>query len=385
MTDEFRLDDVRFMEKALILARNGEGRVSPNPPVGCVLAKNGKAVGQGWHDRLGGLHAEAAAIADAGDEAKGATCYVTLSPCCSTGRQPPCSDALIRAGVAEVVVAAEDPNPANSAGIQALRRAGIPVRVGLLREEAEYLARGFFKLVRRRLPYVTLKYAMTLDGKIASASGDSRWVSGGESRDLVQDMRSRSDAILVGAETALADNPLLNVRDPVLALRGGPDVHPQPMRVVADSRTRLPAHAAMLCPENGPGGPVVVAAIKEAPRRRVMELADAGAEVIQFPASSTGHVPLRDLLRELADRGVATVLCEGGAHVASAWLAEHLVDEIVAFVAPKILGGGHALGAIADLGLERMADAVPLRIEECMQIGDDIMIRALVGERNPGT
>ena len=194
----FTEEDAGFMRQALELARNGEGRVSPNPPVGCLLVKEGEVVGRGWHDRLGGIHAEAMALLEAGSRARGALAYVTLSPCVSWGRQPPCADALIRAGVAEVIAAAADPNPHNASGIEKLRQAGVPAAMGLLREEAEYLARGFFKSQRRRLPYLTLKYAMTLDGKIASVSGDSRWVSGKESREWVQDLRSRSDAILIG-------------------------------------------------------------------------------------------------------------------------------------------------------------------------------------------
>ncbi len=378
--DRFTHDDFRFMEEALLLARNGEGRVSPNPPVGCLLVNNGHIVGQGWHNRLGDLHAEAMALGEAGEAARGATCYVTLSPCSTTGRQPPCTDALIRAGVGEVIVAAEDPNPTNADGVQVLRNANIPVRTGLLREEAEYVARGFFKVVRRHLPYVTLKYAMTLDGKMASSSGDSRWVSGTESRELVQDMRSRSDAIMVGSETALTDNPLLNIREPVWSRRGGPDVHPQPIRVVVDSRARLPVMAAMLDETRGVGGMVLVAATSDAPKRKVVDLADAGAEVIQFTSPHT-RVPLKDLMIELAERGVAMVLCEGGAHLAAGLLAENLVDEIVTFIAPKVMGGEQAPGPVADLGLDRMVDALQFRLGECIQLGDDIMIKAFADTR----
>jgi len=362
-----------------MLARNGEGRVSPNPPVGCVLVKNGHVVGEGWHDRLGGLHAEAMALGNAGEAARGAACYVTLSPCTTTGRQPPCADALIAAGVGDVCIAAEDPNPQNANGADVLRRANIPVRTGLLKEESEYLARGFFKRQRRRLPYVTLKYAMTLDGKIASASGDSRWVSGPESRELVQDIRSRSDAIMVGSETALSDNPLLNIREPVLSRRGG-FAHPQPIRVVVDSRARLSLMAAMLDEGKGLGGPVIVAATDDAPRRKVMELADAGAEVVQFAAKDS-RVPLTLLLSELEERGIGMVLCEGGGHLAAGLLAEGLVDEVVAFIAPKILGGRHAPGPVAELQLERMSDALPFAVGECLRVGDDIMIKAFAKNR----
>ncbi|MCL1999792.1 MAG: bifunctional diaminohydroxyphosphoribosylaminopyrimidine deaminase/5-amino-6-(5-phosphoribosylamino)uracil reductase RibD [Planctomycetes bacterium] len=361
-----------FMRLALELAKNGEGRVSPNPPVGCVLVKNGRVVGRGWHDRLGGLHAEAAALSDAGAEAYGATAYVTLSPCCSQGRQPPCTDALIRAGIAGAVVAAEDPNPCNCSGLELLRQAGIPVRFGLLREEAEYLARGYFKKQRFGLPQVILKYAMTLDGKIAAASGDSRWISGPESRELVQDMRSRADAVLVGIKTVLADDPLLTVREPVLSRRGGN--HPQPLRVVADSRCRLPPGAAMFRPENGPGGKIFVAVLAGADPGMAAELERVGAEVRVFPAIG-GGVALTSVLRVLAERGVNNILCEGGGGLAAGLLSLGLVDEIIAFVALKIVGGSGAPGPVGELGTTRIADASSFTMRECRRVGEDLMIR----------
>ncbi|MDR0361223.1 MAG: bifunctional diaminohydroxyphosphoribosylaminopyrimidine deaminase/5-amino-6-(5-phosphoribosylamino)uracil reductase RibD, partial [Planctomycetota bacterium] len=241
--DVFRPDETAHMARAIELARNGEGRVAPNPPVGCVLVRDGAVVGEGWHDRYGGPHAEAMALENAGGRAKGTVAYVTLSPCASRGRQPPCAGALAHAEVAEVVAAVRDPNPKNASGIERLRELGVPVRVGLLAEEAEFLARGFFKRIRRGLPHVILKYAMTLDGKTAAASGDSRWVSGPKSREAVQDMRSRADAIMVGVGTALIDDPLLNVRGEALERRGGAERHPQPRRVILDSRMRLPPEA----------------------------------------------------------------------------------------------------------------------------------------------
>ncbi len=367
--------DAGFMREAIELAKNGEGRVSPNPPVGCVLAKGGRVVGRGWHDRLGDLHAEAAALRDAGPAARGATAYVTLSPCCSQGRQPPCTDALIRAGVVRVVVAAEDPNPCNCSGVEVLCGAGIPTRSGLLREEAEYLARGFFKRQRTGLAHLTLKYAMTLDGKIAAASGDSRWVSGPESRELVQDMRSRSDAVLVGAGTALADDPLLTVREPVLSRRGGAGGHPQPLRVVADSRCRLGPGAALFGKGGAPGGKVLIAAADGADPVRVAALERAGAEVALLPGGG-GKVPLAALMRILAEKGVNTVLCEGGGELAAGLLSLGLVDEIFAFVAPKIAGGRQAPGPVGELGVLRMADALGFAFREWRRVGDDLLIRA---------
>lgn len=375
VSDQCTRGDLECMRLAIELARHGEGRVSPNPPVGCVLVRDGAIVGRGWHDRLGDLHAEAAALQEAGPKAAGATAYVTLSPCTTTGRQPPCADALIRAGVSKVVIAAEDPNPKNTAGPEVLSQAGVEVVIGLLQEEAEYLARGFFKAMRRRLPFVTLKYAMTLDGKIAAASGDSRWVSGTASREVVQDMRSRHDAILVGSGTALADDPLLSVRDPVLARRGGPERHRQPLRVVADSHCRLPVGAAMFDPARGGGAVLIATAAGGVEEERIAALTTAGAEVLRLP-SADGQVPLRLLMAELVNRGVNLVFCEGGGRLAAGLLRAGLVDEIVAFIAPKIIGGHLAPGPVGEMGFTRMAEARELEVRECKFVGDDIMVRA---------
>ena len=379
--DTFTTLDEPFMREALALARQGEGRVSPNPPVGCVLVKDGAVIARGWHDRLGGLHAEAMALAEAGENARGSTAYVTLSPCTTHGRQPPCADALIRAGVAEAVVASPDPNPRNADGAEVLRRAGVPVRVGLLREEAEYLARGFMKVQRTGLPWVILKYAMTLDGKIAAATGDSRWVSGPESRELVQDMRSRGDAILVGSGTVIADDPLLTVRGPALAARGGPEVHPQPLRLVVDGRCRMPATAAMLVPSRGAGGPVVVFCSTDASAEKKRELEARGAEVVATPSDS-GKVQLKAMLEDLARRGVNTVFCEGGGGLAGALVASGLVDEVVAFVAPKIIGGLTAPGPVGGEGFRLMAEAMPVAVREWRRVGDDIVVVGLAQEKN---
>lgn len=376
MTGIFTDGDAGFMRQALELARNGEGRVSPNPPVGCLLVKGGEIVGRGWHDRFGDLHAEAMALREAGPRARGALAYVTLSPCVSWGRQPPCAEALIRAGVAGVIAAAVDPNPRNASGIEKLRQAGVAAFSGLLREEAEYLARGFFKSRKLDLPYLTLKYAMTLDGKIASVSGDSRWVSGTESREMVQDMRSRSDVVLIGSGTALADNPRLTVREPVWSARGGRRGHPQPRRVVVDGKARLPTDSAMLRDMGAAGGETLVALSEEADPGRIAALAAAGAGIRSFTPSRDGRVPLDALLRLLCREGANNVLCEGGGELAAGLTEAGLVDEIVVFVAPKLIGGRTAPGPVGGPGRHRLADALALEIRETRCVGPDLLIRA---------
>ncbi len=373
---DFSGQDSAFMRRALELGAQGEGRVAPNPPVGCVIVKNGAIAAEGWHDRYGGLHAEAMALSRLQPgEAESAVAYVTLAPCISYGKQPPCADALAAAGVKEVVIAVCDPNPQNQASLERLKNLGLGFRTGLLEEEARYLARGFFSRFRQNRPYVTLKYAMTLDGKIAAASGDSRWVSGPESREIVQDLRSRNDAVLVGIGTALADDPLLTVRNPVLARRSENGPHPQPLRVIADSHARLSPTAALFGNSPEPGGKVLVATLDGNAAARAAKLSAAGAEVVMTPERD-GRICLKDLLALLLKRGVNNVLCEGGAAVAASLLAEEIVDEVIVFVAPKIVGGTQAPGPVGDLGIMRMADARKLRFKDVRSVAGDIMVRA---------
>lgn len=378
--DAFTDAEAGYMRRAIELAERGQGRTAPNPPVGCVLVKDGAIIAEGWHDRYGGLHAEAMALAALPPgEARGATAYVTLSPCATHGKQPPCADALAQAGVREVVAATVDPNPKNASGLDKLKTLGVPSRHGLLREEAEYAARGFFQRFRNGRPYVQLKYAMTLDGKIAASGGDSRWVTSPASREIVHDQRSRADAIMVGIGTALADDPLLTVRDPAWSRRGGVDCHRQPRRVVVDSGLRLPPSAAMLRDRDAPlpGGRVFVACLESADPDSGDQLEAAGAEVLRLPPAQNGGVSLAALLGELGKRGVDVVYCEGGSGLAAGLVAEELVDELIVFIAPKIVGGADAPGPVGDLGIAKMADARHLAVRETRRIGDDLMIRAV--------
>ncbi len=376
--------DRQHMRSALELARNGQGRVAPNPPVGCVIVKEGQVVGLGWHDRLGDLHAEAMALRNSGVAARGASVYVTLSPCTKTGRQPPCADALVRAGVGEVIVAAVDPNPVNADGVEKLRAAGVKVRTGLFGAEARYVAKGFFKIRECSRPWVTLKYAMTLDGKIASAGGDSRWVSGEMSREMVMDLRSRADAVLIGSGTAAADNPRLTVRGAAWLARGGAQGHRPPLRVVVDGALRLPPELALfkpVVPEANPeigAGEVVVACVEKSNPAAEEIFRAAGVRVLALPAGPGGKASLPALLTEMGKMGVNEILCEGGAGLAAGLFAAGLVDEVVVFIAPKLIGGAGAPGPVGGIGAKAMAAALPVRAREWFTVGDDIVVKGLV-------
>lgn len=334
-----QLDHI-FMARALELARRGLGRTEPNLAVGCVIVRDGRILGEGYHRRAGAPHAEIEAIAAAGGEVavRGATVYVTLEPCCHYGRTPPCTDALIRAGVARVVCATLDPNPAVSGqGVEQLRRAGIQVEVGLLEEEARRLNEVYFTWRERRRPFVALKYAMTLDGRAATRTGDGRWITGEAARARTHRLRDRYPAILVGVGTVLRDDPLLNCRLP-----GGRD----PVRVVLDTRARTPPSARVL--RSSASAPALVFVGLRADPVAVQRLQEAGAEVIAVPEEG-GRVSLHAVLAELDRRGLIGVLVEGGPTVHAAFLAAGLADKLYAFVGGCLLGDGAAPGPVAGL------------------------------------
>lgn len=363
----FTAADAGYMARALRLAEKGLYTTSPNPRVGCVLVKEGRVVGEGWHEYAGGPHAEVVALRAAGEEARGATAYVTLEPCCHHGRTPPCSEALLAAGVARVVAAMEDPNPrVAGGGLARLRAAGVAVAGGLLATEAERLNPGFVKRMRRGLPFVRCKMAMSLDGRTAMASGESRWVTAPPARADVQRLRARSCAIVTGIGTVLADDPALTVR-----LDGA---RRQPLRVVLDPRLRTPPGARLL---REPGATLIVAALAEP--SAVEALRAAGAEVILLP-DGAGRIDLPALLAELARREVNELLVEAGATLGGAFLSAGLLDELVLYFAPKLLGDG-ARGLFHLPGLERMADAVELEIADLRAVGRDWRVTARVTTR----
>lgn len=357
--------DNEWMGLALRLAEATLGQTSPNPAVGAVVVHQGQVLGIGAHLRAGEAHAEVHALDMAGDRARGATLYVTLEPCSHHGRTPPCTERILASGVTKVVVATSDPNPRVAGrGIRQLREAGLEVVTGVREAEAARLNRFFFKWVRSGLPYVTVKTASTLDGKIATATGDSRWVTGEAARERVHLMRHQHDAILVGSGTALADDPQLTTRLP----GGGRN----PLRIIADSRLRLPLSARVF--RDGQA-PTLVLTTPLAPTAKVRELEQIGVEVWVLE-SADGRVPLREALRRLASRGVVSVLAEGGGQLNFSLLQERLVDEVVAFIAPKIIGGAGPT-SYQGSGWEKMADALHLREVQVEQIGEDWCLRGV--------
>lgn len=363
-----RMDEPSAMRRALELARRGEGLVEPNPMVGAViLAADGSIVGEGWHARFGGPHAEVLALAAAGEAARGGTLVVTLEPCCHHGKTPPCTEAVIAAGIERVVVGAGDPFPAVSGrGVARLRAAGLDVETGLLSAEAERLTAPFRRLVRDGRPWVIAKWAMSLDGRIATAGGDSRWISCEASRGVVHTLRSRMDAIMVGIGTALADDPLLTARP------AGPR---RALRVVVDSLARLPLTTRLV--GSAREIPVLVAVGPEAPADRLAPLAAAGCEVWQGSDGDPG-TRLVALLRHLGDRRITNLLVEGGAGLLGGLFDSGSIDEAWAFVAPILVGGADAPAAIGGNGIGRIDRAPRLLVESVSRFGEDVLMRGLV-------
>ena len=352
------------MLRALELARASVGETSPNPPVGAVVARDGEIVGEGRTQPAGQDHAEVVALRQAGELARGATLYVTLEPCWHYGRTPPCTNAVIAAGVAEVHVSMADPNPrVDGRGVAALRAAGIEVVLGEGREEAEELAAPHVVYITTGMPLVTLKFAMSLDGKIATRTGDSRWITGEESRRYVHELRARSDAIMAGIGTALADDPQLTARD-----SNDAPLARQPLRVVVDSRGNMPPDATML---SQPGKTLV--AVSEIGEEARESLESAGAEVF-FAPTGNGRVNLRALLAELGRREVTSVFVEGGGVLAGSLLDARLVHRVVAFVAPTVIGGDRAPSPVGGQGAALMSDAIRLSGVRIERFGDDVAI-----------
>lgn len=343
--------DEQFMRRALALAK--KGRTSPNPRVGAVIVRGGSVIGEGYHRKAGQPHAEREALR-AADGAEGATLYVTLEPCSHYGRTPPCTDAIIGAGITRVVCAVEDPNPAVS-GIELLRAAGIDVEVGLMAEEARALNEAYFFAMERGRPYFVLKTAMSLDGKTATRGGDSMWITSPASRDHAHRLRGEHDALVVGIGTVLSDNPRLRAVD-------GPD----PLRIILDSSLRLPLDAAVLGDRN-----VLVVTTARADAAKAEALRARGAEVL---VCGDHRVDLPALAAALHEREIRSVLLEGGSAVHGAFMDAGLVDKVMVYIAPLLIGGASAVPAVGGTGVERLADAMRLGAVTVQRLGDDLLV-----------
>jgi diaminohydroxyphosphoribosylaminopyrimidine deaminase/5-amino-6-(5-phosphoribosylamino)uracil reductase len=334
-----------------------------------VVVKGGRVVGRGLHRRFGGPHAEVEALRQAGPRARGATLYVTLEPCKHFGKTPPCVPGILAAGVRAVVLGARDPNPPAAGGAAELRRAGVRVVEGILESECRELNAAFFKHVRTGLPLVTLKWAMTCDGKLATAKGESRWITGRESREFVHRLRAAHDAVLAGIGTVLKDAPRLTARPE--GARGW-----RPKRVILDRRARTPLSAPLWSARGG--GPIIICAGAGAPPRRIRALERKGAKVLLLPERS-GRLPIPEVLRRLGATGITSLLVEGGSEISGAFLDARAADQVCAFIAPKLLGGRKSVPAVGGEGAPRMRDALRLREVRYFRFGPDMLLTGRLG------
>lgn len=363
--------DRLYMQMALELAASARGRTSPNPMVGAVVVKDGNVVGRGCHLRAGTPHAEVHALKEAGNKAKGATLYVTLEPCCHHGRTGPCSEAVINAGVSKVVVATADPNPlVAGGGVERLREAGVEVTLGVMEEEARELNEVFIKYITTRRPFVVVKAAVSLDGKIATRSGKSKWLTGSEARAYGHQMRDCYDAILVGIGTILADDPSLTARLPEGRGR-------DPARIILDSQARTPLNARLLIQLSE--APTIIAVTACAPPGRQEALQQAGAEVLVV---NGGHrVDLAELMKLLGEKEITSVLIEGGAGVHGSAITAGIVDKVAWFIAPKIIGGREAPGPVGGLGVDDPSEAAELERLKVSRLGPDLCVEGYFKNR----
>jgi len=358
--------DTLFMRRALELAKRGEGLVEPNPMVGCVIVRNGTVSGEGFHAKFGGPHAEVEAIRAADGDTIGATCYVTLEPCSHHGKTPPCTKAVLAAGFKRLVVAMRDPHPqVNGRGLQILREAGLEVIEGVLEDEARSLNAPYLTRIEKNRPWIIAKWAMTLDGRLASRTGSSQWISNAASREIVHRLRSRMDAILIGSQTALRDDPLLTVR-----LSEGTR---QPQRIVFDSKAQTPLDGQLV--RTAKEVPVLIVVGPDTPR--VTELEKAGCEIL--------HADVRDyrerferLFEHLVQRGITNLLVEGGGGLFGALFDLRLIDEVHAFIAPKLIGGDTAVAPIGGIGLAAMPSAAKIDAPEICIVDGDVYMHGRV-------
>jgi len=366
------MDEVKaemYMRRAIELALKGTGYTDPNPLVGAVIVKDGKIIGEGYHERYGELHAERNALLHCTEDPKGATIYVTLEPCCHHGKQPPCTEALIEAGISEVVVGSSDPNPLVAGkGIDQLRAAGIDVTTDFMKDECDAINNVFFYYITKKLPYVTLKYAMTLDGKIASATGKSKWISCERSRRYVHELRARNMAIMAGIGTVLADDPMLNVRDADGL---------SPIRVICDTDLRTPLDSKVVETARmteSYRSPATIIATSVTDESRLCAYRDKGVCIINVPRAGNGHLDMRALMAKLGEMKIDSVLVEGGASINWAVLESGLANHACCFIAPMIMGGEGAKSPVSGVGADSPAEAFRLKNGRVRRIGNDIFV-----------
>ena len=359
------------MRRAIWLAKKGGGYVHPNPLVGCVVVKDDEIIAEGYHEKYGEFHAERNALTRCKSETKGASLYVTLEPCCHYGKTPPCTEIIIEKGIKKVYVGILDPNPLVAGkGVKMLQDAGIEVEVGICADEIRELNKVFLKYITTKRPYVIMKTAMTLDGKIAAFTGDSKWVTNEESRKMVHQLRSEMAGVIVGIGTVLADDPMLNVR-----LDGD---HHQPARIVVDSNLRIPIDSQLV--KTAMEYRTIIATVVIPSAEGARNLLNAGCEVLQCD-SANGHVDINDLMNKLGAMGIDSLLLEGGGTINAAFLEAGCVDEVWTFIAPKIIGGESAKTSVLGRGIERMSDAIQLQDIDIQNINGDILIKGKICSR----
>jgi len=360
--------DQEYMQKALELAAQARGRTSPNPMVGAVVVKDGQIIGQGYHIKAGTPHAEVIALREAGANARGATLYVNLEPCSHYGRTPPCAEAIVKAGITKVVIGCLDPNPLVAGkGLEILQNAGIETRVNVLQEKALKLNEAFFKYIKTGLPFVSLKVAMTLDGKIATSTGDSRWISSADSRQYVHQLRNFTDAIMIGIGTVLKDDPLLNTRLDISDKR-------DPIRVIIDSKLDLPLESQIV--KTASKQPTIVFCNHQADAEKKELLIKNAIEIIAIEGGDI--LPLEEVLRCLGKMGIMTLLVEGGGEINGYLMAKGLIDKLYWFIAPKLVGGRQAPTPVGGIGIPVLKEALRVKSMEISRLGEDILITGYI-------
>ena len=361
------MDDEEWMRRSLRLAEKGRGRTSPNPMVGAVLVKNGRVIGEGYHAKAGEDHAEIIALRQAGEEARGATLYLNLQPCTHYGKTPPCAPVVIRSGVKRIVIGMEDPNPlVKREGVESLREAGLEVEVGLREKECRRLNEAYCKYIMKKEPFIILKVAATLDGRIAARDGDSKWISGETSRRFVHRLRDQVDGVLVGIGTVLRDDPMLTAR-----IRAGRN----PFRIILDSRLRMPEEARVIAVSPSK---TIIATTEAAPKDKIERLERRDVRILVLD-SKEGRVSLRSCLSRLGEMEMMTLLVEGGSEINGSFLDEGLIDKLLLFLSPKLIGDTQAVGIFGGRGAVNLKQAILLRELKTRRIGEDILVEGYFG------